>query len=179
MKATLKATTLVVLAVVLGLATVQGSLALWNKSVAVAPGAVTGADFRVLVTGAGDVARPISTNGKPTSVELAGIDGLKPGGSKTIPVRVENAADAGSGTFRIRAALANPVITGTLRQQLSATIESSSGGSCAQRSPESSREIAQNASFTFCLTVQMKAGAPASFSGSTAEVAIDVTATQL
>lgn len=179
MKATLKAAALVALAVVLGLATVQGSLALWNKSVAVTPGSVSGADFNVLVTGAGDVAKSVSTNGKPTQVVLAGIDGLKPGGSKTIPVRVENATDASSGTFRIRTALAKPVITGTLSQQLSATIESSVAGSCTQRSAGSSKEIAQGASFTFCLTVQMKAGVPASFAGSTAEVAVDVTAAQL
>ena len=47
---TLKAAGLVLIAVVLGMLTVQGSYALWNKSVSSNAGTVQAADFRISLT---------------------------------------------------------------------------------------------------------------------------------
>lgn len=177
--ATLRATALIGVAVVLALITVQGTLALWTKTAASAAGTVRAADFAVTVTGANGQAQRLNTNGTPATIALAGIPALERGKPVTVPVVVTNSTNAGSGTFRIRATAGAPAVSGELAGYVDTGIGLASGGSCATTAPGSVRDIAQGAAGTFCLTLTLKNTAPASLGGKGATVSLGITAQQL
>ncbi|WP_104055259.1 MULTISPECIES: hypothetical protein [unclassified Arthrobacter] len=85
----LKATGLILAAVVLGLMTVQGSYALWNAAVPSNAGTVQSADFNIVVNG-----ENMSTMGKPL---LQDFGYLKPGSPVTRKITVSNLSNATSG----------------------------------------------------------------------------------
>jgi len=192
---TIKATGLVLLAVVLGLLTVQGSYALWNTAAASSAGSVQAADFRVSLTDtktsqitdmtlADGTAANLSLSTTPTGV-------LTPGQSTYAGVQLGNVTNAG-GDFTIRAGTGTPAIgpggTSPLAPYLGIKVVAATALSqCSQPSlyeqaPASGTatlDIAKAKSGVFCFQLTLAATMPASLSGQTAKVAIPIIVNQL
>lgn len=175
----LKTAALLIAAVVLALGTVQGSLAAWNTSTSVGAGSVKAADFKVMLN-AGSATGPqrLSVDGVPATVALPAITNLKPGDTRTIPVTVTNATDAGNGVFRIRLTATAPTRSGPTAPELAVTAGLSSTAGCATRT-ETAIDLPQDTSATLCITVSLAENAPASLAGQSNGIGIKLTAAQL
>lgn len=175
----LKTAALVITAVVLGLGTVQGSLAVWNTTTASAAGTVQAADFAVtLKSGSGAVQR-LSANGQPATVTLPALTGLKPGETRIIPVAVTNATAAGNGNFRIRTTISTPTVTGAASGYLTATAGFGESDSCPTAAPPASAQLAQGGTATLCVAISLSSAAPATAGGQSNSVSVKLTAAQL
>lgn len=189
---TLKAAGLVLIAVVLGMLTVQGSYALWNKSVSSNAGTVQAADFRISLTDtdANKVIDMTLPSGEAAALSLTttAAGAVMPGQSIYAGVRVGNVTDAG-GDFTVRASTAAPIVSNSAFEgQL--TINSVAATSLSQCSDASLYadaksyetaivDIAKDATGVFCFQLTLSASMPASLSGQTTTVAIPITVNQL
>lgn len=174
--AALKATALIAIAVLMALLTVQGTLALWNATASSKNQTVQSADFAVTVrTPDGGTARLSGTQ----TISVGGLTGLTPGTSRTVPVQVTNATDAGNGTFKARITAGTPQVSGTLAGYLTASIRPAQSTDCSSVRTGTSIDLAQNATGVFCLTAALSANAPATLGGTTGAVTITLTAQQL
>lgn len=178
MKRMLKAIGLMLAATVLGLLTVQGSLALWNTAVSSKAQSVTGAQFAVSVT-SGKGSTEYLTAGT-SSVDLAAQDPLKPGETNTLAIRVGNATDAGSGAFQARIALGSPSIGGALKSHVTLGLTKAKGSDCsAKGNSPASTDLGQDETALYCLTTTLAKDAPATLSGAKGTISVPLTATQL
>ncbi|WP_449372242.1 hypothetical protein [Arthrobacter psychrolactophilus] len=192
---TLKATGLVLIAVVLALFTVQGSYALWNKAVTSNAGTVQAADFRISLTdtNASRVTDMTLADGTAATLSLTTtpIGVVIPGQSTYAGVQVGNVTNAG-GAFTVRASTATPIIDNNAASPLAPylvvkTVAATSLAQCsspdiyaaATPSGTASTDIAKAATGVFCFQVTLAATMPASLSGQTASIAIPITVNQL
>lgn len=174
--ATLKSAALVGAAILLGLTTVQGTLALWNDSAASGTQTVRAAEITVLTkTSTGDTAR--LTEGTQ-SITVPGSEGLLPGDSKTTPVLITNASNASSGTFALQVAAGAPQVTGDLAANLTAKIAPSRDNRCEDTSAGQSITLAQGETGAFCLTTTLAQNTPKSLSKKSAVITLVLTARQ-
>lgn len=191
----LKAAGLVLIAVVLGMLTVQGSYALWNKSVASNAGNVQAADFKINLT---DSVSSQSTDmtlpdGTAATLSLtstpAGV--LLPGQNSYAGVQVGNVTNA-SGDFTVRATTAVPAVYGNSGPALAPylsikAVPATSLSQCnetvlyasATPSGPAMKDIAKGSAGVFCFQVSLSANMPANLSGKTASIAIPITVNQL
>lgn len=193
---TLKATGLVLIAVVLGLLTVQGSYALWNKAVSSNAGTIQAADFRISLT---DTITSNFTNmtlpdGTAATLQLSTtpIGVVNPGQSTYAGVQVGNVTNA-SGDFSIQAITGTPIITNNnaaapLSPHLSIKVATAATlQDCSQPAlytapgvlGTASKGIAKGQNGVFCFRVTMAATMPASVNGQAATVSIPITVNQL
>ncbi|WP_269938279.1 hypothetical protein [Arthrobacter sp. HY1533] len=191
---TLKATGLVLIAVVLGLLTVQGSYALWNKVATSNAGTIQAADFNVtLAKNLTD--KPISMTtdqGTAATLQLTTkpLGVVKPGDSAYAGVQVGNMTNA-SADFKIQVLLGAPTITNNnsqwpLAQYLSIkAVEAPSLAECGSAlfSPSTPAspaplEIAKGANGVFCFQVSLAATMPATFNGQAASISVPITVNQ-
>ncbi|WP_425863826.1 hypothetical protein [Arthrobacter sp. TWP1-1] len=191
----LKATGLVLIAVVLALFTVQGSYALWNKAVSSNAGTVQAADFRISLTDTitSQVTDMTLANGTAATLSLsttpAGL--IIPGQSTYAGVQVGNVTNAG-GDFTVRASTSTPIINNNAGSPLAPylvvkAVAATSLSQCSQASlyaaatpsGTSSMDIAKAGTGVFCFQISLSADMPASLAGQTATIAIPITATQL
>ena len=177
MKRMLKLAGLVLAATMLGLLTVQGSLALWNTTERSAAQGLTTAEFAVSVK-SGEGTTQYLTEGDSV-VKLAGQNNLLPGETRTTAIRLGNATEAGSGTFRTRVTVGTPVASGALKNHLTLSIAKASGGDCSRTTQDSTADLAQEQSALFCLRTTLSATAPASLSGSKGTVSVPLSSAQL
>lgn len=173
--AALKATALICAAVLMALFTVQGTLALWSATAASPAQAMQTADFAVPITTTAGTAQLAPAQ----AVTIPAVTGMTPGTTRTIPVTVTNATDAGNGAFTTRITAGTPSVSGTLAGHLTAAVSPAQGTDCSTVRTGSSIDLAQSTSGVFCLKVTMAAAAPATLGGSTAAVTIPLTAQQL
>ena len=189
---TLKAAGLVLIAVVLGMLTVQGSYALWNKSVSSNAGTVQAADFRISLTDtdANKVIDMTLPSGAAAALSLTttAAGAVMPGQSIYAGVSVGNVTDAG-GDFTVRASTAAPIVSNSAFEG-HLTISSAAATSLSQCSDASLYadaksyetaivDIAKDATGVFCFQLTLSASMPASLSGQTTTVAIPITVNQL
>lgn len=191
----LKATGLVLIAVVLGLLAVQGSYAVWNKSVSATAGTVQAADFQVSLTDIASQRQTDMTLADGTAATLAlsttPIGTVIPGQSSYAAVQLGNKSDAG-GDFTILATTAAPVITNGAGSQLAQYLELKvvAAPSMAQCNAETFNagpansgtaeiNIPKTGTGAFCFQVTLAANMPAALSGQTATVAVPITVTQI
>lgn len=177
MKRMLKAAALVLAATVLGLLTVQGTLALWNTTASSKSQSLSTAEFTVSVK-SGDGATQYLAEGAGV-VDLAGLDNLVPGETRTTAIRLGNATNADSGNFRARITVGTPVSTGDLKNHLTLSIGNALGGDCTKTTTESTVDLAQEQTALFCLRTTLSATAPASLSGGKSTVSVPLSAAQL
>lgn len=178
MKRMLKAIGLMLAATVLGLLSVQGSLALWNTSVSSPAQSLGSAAFAVSVkSGNGPVEYLTAGN---STVNLAGQDTLKPGETNTVAIRIGNATDASSGTFRSRISLGTPSTGGELKSHLALSLTKAKGSECsATGNSPASTDLGQDETALYCLTTTLAKDAPATLSGAKGTISVPLTATQL
>ena len=191
----LKATGLVLIAVVLGMLTVQGSYALWNTAATASAGTVQAADFRISLTDTvtSTVTDMTLANGTSATLKLSttALGTVNPGHSVYAGVEVGNVTNAG-GDFTVRANTGNPVIGGNAGSPLTPflklkAVAASSLSQCnqaalyAQADPSgtSAMNIVKEASGVFCFEVTLASTMPANLSGQSAEVAIPIIVNQL
>lgn len=191
----LKATGLVLVAVVLGLLTVQGSYALWNKFAGANAGTIQSADFRISLTDTQTSTFTDMTLANGTAATLAlsttPTGAVIPGQSTYAGVQIGNVTNAG-GAFTVRATTAVPVIdnnaTSPLAPYLQVKVVAATALSqCGQASLYGSTpangsatvDIAKTASGVFCFQVTLAAAMPANLSGQTAAIAVPITVNQL
>ncbi|WP_372696958.1 hypothetical protein [Arthrobacter sp. JSM 101049] len=172
----LKTAALVAAAVVLGLGTVQGSLAIWNTEAESGAGTVKAADFKVRLTTGPTTNQRL--NGGSTIVTLPAITGLAPGKTQTLSVPVTNDTNAGSGNFRVLVATTQPQLN-NLPAGLTATAGMLASGQCETSTWQRSVELAQQGTATLCVTVRMPDGTPATSGGLTGSISVELTATQV
>lgn len=188
----LKATGLVLTAVLLGMLTVQGSYALWNKAGSSNAGTIQAADFLVSLTDTDARSIPNVTQADGTSATLslstkpAAV--LIPGKSTYAGVQVGNVTNAG-GNFTIKATTATPVIDSAvpaLASSLSVkTVTATSLAQCSEPALYTNAGAAGTAavnidkglSGVFCFQVTL--AATADFGGQTAGITIPITVTQI
>ena len=160
MKRMLTMAGLVLAATMLGLPHGSGTLALWNATASSTAQRLTTAEFAVSVK-SGEGTTQYLTDGDSV-VTLAGQNNLfrvKPG---TTAIRLGNASNAGSGTFRARITVGTPVATGELKNHLTLSIAKASGSDCSKTAPDSTVDLAQDQSALLCLPITLAATAPAS-----------------
>ncbi|SEE63755.1 hypothetical protein SAMN04489740_1998 [Arthrobacter alpinus] len=192
---TLKATGLVLIAVVLALLTVQGSYALWNTAANANAGTVTAADFQVSLT---DTITTTSTNmtlANGTAATLAlsttPVGVVIPGQSTYAGVQLGNDTNAG-GDFTVQAITGTPVISNSAGSALAPhlsikVVAATSLQQCstpalyatATSSAPATMELAKSAKGVFCFQVTLAATMPANLSGQSAAVAIPITVNQV
>ncbi|MGP9618169.1 hypothetical protein ACT3S2_14205 [Arthrobacter sp. AOP36-A1-22] len=173
----LKTAALLIVAVVLALGTVQGSLAVWNTATSTSAGTVQAADFAVTLQSGSTEPQRLPVNGAPAKIQLPGLNGLKPGEKRTVRLTVTDDTDAGLATFRIRVTASADVSDGAA-DYLTTTAEFS----CSDKSPAkgpSSADLEHQGSATLCVTVTLKSDAPATAGGQTSNLSVELTATQL
>lgn len=175
----LKTAALLAVAVVLGLGTVQGSLAAWNATTASAAGTVQAADFAVTLTSAGGAAQRLTTNGQSSTVALPALTGLKPGQTQAVPVTVTNATDAGRGDFTIELTTAVLPPNGAASKFLKVTAGLQSSGSCPASGLPAAARLKQGGSATLCVAVTLDAQAPATAGGQANTISVKLTAAQV
>ncbi|EMR00405.1 hypothetical protein [Paeniglutamicibacter gangotriensis] len=177
MKRMLKVTGLVLAAVVLGLLSVQGSLALWNTTANSKAQNMSTADFSVSVKSDSGPTAYLAEG--TTAVDLASQNPLKPGESNTLAIRVGNATNASSGTFRTRLAPGTPVVGGALKNHLTLSLTKAQGSDCSKTVSVTSIDLAQDESALFCLQTTLAPAAPATLSGAKGTISLPLSATQL
>ncbi|MDN6300956.1 MAG: hypothetical protein L0J68_11915 [Micrococcaceae bacterium] len=174
----LKTAALLIVSVVLALGSVQGSLAVWNTATGSGAGTVQAADFAVLLKTASGNEQRLSANGAPATVTLPAVTNLQPGESRTLPVAVTNATNAGSGAFRIRLTASPAVVSGAKTPGLAATAGISTTGNCSGQT-SATVDLAQNGQATLCVKVTLQDKVPATSGGQTNSVSVKLAATQL
>ncbi|MDJ0314000.1 hypothetical protein [Arthrobacter sp. H35-D1] len=189
----LKATGLVLIAVVLGLLTVQGSYALWNKAAIAAAGTIQAADFRISLTDtitsvvtdmtlADGTAATLSLSTTPAGVVI-------PGQSTYAGVELGNETNAG-GLFTVRASTSTPVVDNNAGSPLAPYLtlkvvaanslpQCSSAALYEDASETAETDIPKQDTGVFCFQVSLADNMPASLSGQSATVAIPITVNQL
>ncbi len=191
----LKATGLVLIAVVLGLLTVQGSYALWNKAASAAAGTIQAADFRISLTDTITSAVTDMTLADGTAATLslsttpAGV--VIPGQSTYAGVELGNKTNAG-GAFTIRASTAAPLIDNNAGSTLAPylkfkVVAARSLSQCSQAalfeaaaSPGTAAiDIPKADTGVFCFQITLAASMPSSLSGQSATIAIPIIVNQL
>jgi len=193
---TLKAAGLVLIAVVLGMLTVQGSYALWNTSTGANLGTVQAASFQVDLADAvtGQHTNMTTANGTAATLALttmpAGV--IIPGDSTSATyagVQVTNLSDAG-GDFTIRATTSAPVVrTGSslAGSLVIKVVTATTLAQCSQAdtfknavpNAPAAVDISKGATGAFCFQITLDASMPANLSGQTAQIAIPITVNQL
>lgn len=194
-KHALKASGLVLAAVVLAMFTVQGSYALWNKSAGSGAGTVQAADFRISLTDtqASRVTEMTLPDGTAATLALSSTaaGALMPGQSSYAGVQVNNLTDAG-GDFTVRAGTAPAVVTNnpgsTLAQYLAVkTVTAASLAQCSQAgiygqaatSGTAMVDVPKNGSGVFCFQISLAADMPANVGGQSAQIAVPIVVNQL
>ena len=190
----LKATGLVLIAVVLGLLTVQGSFALWNKAASAGAGTIQAADFRISLTDTitSDVTNMTLDDGTAATLSLstmpAGV--VIPGQSTYAGVQLRNETNAG-GTFTVRASTAVPVVDNSAGSPLAPylalkVVVASSLSQCnsaalyaADNLATANIDIPKDGAGVFCFQVTLAANMPASLNGQSATVAVPIIVNQL
>lgn len=193
---TLKATGLVLIAVVLGLLTVQGSYALWNKAASSGAGTIQAADFRIDLTDAISARTSNMTldNGTAATLSLsttpAGV--VVPGQSTYAGVQVGNVTNA-SGDFTVQASTGAAIISNNnaalplaphLRVKVATATSLQQCSSpelfvAATPSTPASVEIAKDGTGVFCFQITLASTMPASLSGQSAAVSIPIIVNQV
>ncbi|POH74917.1 hypothetical protein [Arthrobacter glacialis] len=191
----LKATGLVLVAVVLGLLTVQGSYALWNKFAGANAGTVQAADFRISLTDTktGDYTDMTLANGTAATFALSTTPtgAVVPGHSTYAGVQLGNVTNAG-GDFTVRATTAVPVIDNNAVSALAPymqvkVVAATALSQCSQAALYESAssngtatvDIAKTATGVFCFQITLAATMPVNLSGQTAAIAVPITVNQL
>src|SRR5690606_24346881 len=155
----------------------QGSLALWNITERSAAQDLTTAEFAVSVkSGEGTTQYLTEADGVVT---LAGQNNLLPGESRTTAIRLGNATEDRSGTFRSRVTERAPLASGELKNHLSLNFAKASGGDCSRTTQESTAVLAQDQSALYCQPTALSATALASLSGSNGTVSLPLGSAQL
>lgn len=178
-KTALKALALVTAAVVLGLLSVQGSYALWNRMVSANAGTIQAADFRVLLTDMKSGTAYVNS----ASVQLTPFSGgLLPGTSVYAGVKISNFTNAGS-DFTVRAdsgqaVIANPEFLGhlTVKSRASATEPCPMGGYTSETAFVD--QIAKDASAFLCFEISLLNTAPSTVSAKTTDISIPISVKQ-
>ncbi|MEO6531249.1 MAG: hypothetical protein ABI563_08900 [Specibacter sp.] len=193
---TLKAAGLVLIAVVLGLLTVQGSYALWNKAATSDAGTIQAADFRIGLTDAISARATNMTLEDGTAATLslsttpAGV--VLPGQSTYAGVQVGNVTNA-SGDFTVQASTGAPIISNnnaalplaphlSIKMASATTLQGCNSPAlfaAATPSTPASLEIAKDGTGVFCFQITLAATMPASLSGQSAAVSIPITVNQV
>lgn len=191
----LKATGLVLVAVVLGLLTVQGSYALWNKATTSSAGTVQAANFRISLTDTKtnqvtDMTLPDGTSAT-FALSTTPVGTLTPGQSTYAGVQLTNLTDAG-GDFTVRASTGVPVVGANGSSALAPylvlkAVAATDLAQCSQAaiynlapgSGTATTDIAKANAGVFCFQLSLSATMPASLSGQAAKIAIPIIATQL
>ncbi|MFQ4150489.1 hypothetical protein AAGW05_17690 [Arthrobacter sp. LAPM80] len=191
----LKATGLVLLAVLLGMLTVQGSYALWNKSVGANAGTVQAADFAISLTDTDTNVKTNMTlaNGNSAALSLsttaAGV--VIPGQSTYAGVELQNITDAG-GTFTVGASTGAPIIDNNagspLAQYLALKVVAATSLSQCQQaglfttasaSGTAALQITKGGTGVFCFQLTLADTMPSSLAGQSARVAVPIIVNQL
>lgn len=192
-----KAAGLIVAAVVLGMITVQGSYALWNRLVPASAGAVRSADFLVTLTGSNNAGTydMVLADGTPAAVALTStsdpLDQLFPDVPVYAGVSVGNATAAGS-AFTVMATSPGPaVITDTgpgagLASYLSVQSATAADfGQCssvpaaAYQDSFSGVQIPKGGSAVICFRIQLSTGAPSALQGQSVSIAVPLFVEQI
>ncbi|MET4059056.1 hypothetical protein ABIB35_000585 [Arthrobacter sp. UYP6] len=175
---TLKAAGLILAAVMLGLMTVQGSLALWNKAVPSNAGTIQSSNFSVLVNNAEMSGTPVVLN----------IGELTRGSAAYTSLTVRNNVNASS-PLRIQPSLAGLVPTNNFGGNLTVkTVLAAVGAQCSTISaatydaapripgiPPLASGVTQNV----CFKVELKAGTPANLLGTAIDIPITLNVAQI
>lgn len=194
---TAKITGLVAAGVVLGLATVGGSYALWNTLVPAGVGTVRSADFLVTLTGSNNAGTydMVLADGTPATVALtstvAPLDQLFPGIPVYAGVSVGNATTAGS-AFTVRATLPDPAvitdtgpgtgISGHLSVQAATATdlaECASVPSGEYQAGFPGVQIPKGTSGVICFRILLSPQAPSTLQGQSASVAVPLFVEQI
>lgn len=192
-----KAAGLIAAAVVLGLVTVEGSYALWNKLVPAAAGTVWSADFRVTLTGSNNAGSydMVLPDGSPATVALtsaaAPLDQLLPGVPVYAGVSIGNATVAGS-AFTVMATFPGPaVMTDTgqgagLSNYLSVQAATAADlGQCSSVAAALYQDtfprvqIPKGGSAVICFRIQLSTAAPSTLQGQSASIAVPLFVEQI
>lgn len=193
---TLKAAGLVLIAVVLGLLTVQGSYALWNQAASSNAGTIQAADFRIGLTDATSGTETNMTLDNGTSARLslsttpAGV--VNPGQSTYAGVQVANVTNAG-GDFTVQATTGAPIISNnnptlplaphlSIKTATATTLQGCNSPAlfaAATTSAPASLEIAKDGTGVFCFQLTLAASMPASLSGQSAAISVPITVNQV
>ncbi|OFI37623.1 hypothetical protein BIU82_07010 [Arthrobacter sp. SW1] len=184
---------LLLAAVLLGLAAVQGSYALWAATAAATPGTVRAATFTVNLTGtASTTPVPMTVDGQPTTLALttaqAPLQELIRGGSVYTPLTITNASDAG-GTFDVAVTASAPTVSnadgGNLAAYLSiSAARAASPASCAVALYQplatgvTTPAIAKGGTAVLCFKVTLDVAAPLSVEGNSVAISIPLHARQ-
>lgn len=191
----LKAAGLILVAILLGMLTVQGSYALWNKAVSSNAGTVKAADFRVSLTDTDTnrVTDMTLANGTAATLALSSVATgvVIPGQSTYAGVRLANLTDAG-GVFTVRASAGAPIVQGSAGSSLAPylTIRAVAAGALSQcnqsatyvGSPTSgpaTADIAKNGTGVFCFQIVLAATTPGSLTGQSAKISVPILVNQL
>jgi hypothetical protein len=189
----LQATALTAAAVVLGLATVQGTYALWSATASAAPGTVSSAAFTMDMTAvpSGQATAMTLANGQSANLAVTPTAALTPGSSVYGGVVVANNTNAG-GTFNTTVTVTKGTVTstgdGSLAQNvtinaksgsLPADCDASSGYETLTAAGLTSPSVAKTASTVLCFQVTLNAAPPPSAKGQAVTIPITLTARQV
>jgi hypothetical protein len=170
----LKAAGLIIVAVVLGLMTVQGSYALWNAVVPSNAGTVQSADFRILVNNV-----EMKSLAQPLALNLAEI---KPGGNSFTSFVVTNKVNATSAMTvkpKVTAGLATEGFADYLTIQTTVPLAGQSCETATYAGMPDLGVIAKEQSKTICVKATLKANTPVSILGRTTTVPAALTVSQM
>lgn len=181
-KTALKATGLVLAAVLLGQLTVQGTYALWSAAAPAAAGSLQAATFNVQMDGGSGVVMMRQLDGTPGTVALAATSAgtVQAGESVYAGVRLTNQTNAG-GDFTVRAS-AGQADTGSLGGLLSVQHRTVAGTDLAACSNPAlytgtapgSVDIPKNATGIVCFQIGLAATARAEGQSSTISIPLTV-----
>lgn len=181
----LKASGLVLCAVLLGLLTVQGTYALWSAAAPAAGGSLQAASLNVQMDGGTGVVMMRQPDGTQGTVALATapLGAVNAGQSVYAGIRLTNQTDAG-GTFTLAASAGQPVIGGSLAPLLTVEHRAAAGSDLAACSnpalftgPAAQvLELPKSASGILCFRVTLSAAANAE--GQTSTISIPLTVEQ-
>jgi len=185
MRAALKATGLVLCAVLLGLVAVQGTYALWSAAVQTADGNLQAASFNVEMDGGSGVVMMRQPDGSQGTVGLATapLGPVNAGQSVYAGVKLTNLTDAG-GSFTLAASAGQPVLGGPLAHLLAVEQRAVAGSDLAACSDPAlfagsagrNLELPKSASGLLCFRVTLSAAANAE--GQTSTISIPLTVEQ-
>ncbi|MGK3958136.1 hypothetical protein ACLKOZ_18320 [Arthrobacter sp. R4] len=194
---TAKVTGLVAAGVILGLATVGGSYALWNKLVPAGAGTVRSADFLVTLTGSNSSGTHdmVLADGTPATIALtssaAPLGQLFPGVPVYAGVSVGNATAAGS-AFTVLATLPDPAIitdagpgtgiSGYLSVQAATATDLAQCASVPSGDYQGGFpgvQIPKGTSAVICFRIQLAPQAPSTLQGQSASVSVPLFVEQI
>ena len=167
---------LLAVAGILGLGTVQGTLAAWNAAAASKTQTVATAQFSLSIKAADAAAQQLSVSGQ--EVSLPGTTGLLPGTSRTTALTLTNTSDAGSGTLGAAVQVGSPRVSGPLAAYLGTDIYRAQGTDCSVAAAPSQMELAQGKSAVLCLRTTLAGNAPATLGGAGAKITFALGTTQ-